>query len=148
VPKLAYDPDELFFSDEDDIFLEQRLEKFTKIDSKAKSHRSTINRLMPLIRGCRDKGHSWEFIAGIFQERYPGLSAALLRKVVYEIDPSLKASVKKKGDAQKVESLIPELDEENDKSESDSFDAQASDESDSEDDEQEEDDNDGVWPPK
>ncbi|NJN37982.1 MAG: hypothetical protein HC790_03410 [Acaryochloridaceae cyanobacterium CSU_3_4] len=108
--KSAYNPDELFFSDEDDSFLEQRLEKFSKIDSKAKSHRSTITRLMPLIRGCRDKGHSWEFIAGIFQERYPGLSAALLRKVVYEIEPSLKPSSAKKA-VHQVESLIPELEE-------------------------------------
>lgn len=110
MPKSAYNPDELFFSDEDDGFLEERLEKFSKIDSKAKSHRSTITRLMPLIRGCRDKGHSWEFIAGIFQERYPGLSAALLRKVVYEIEPTLKPSVGKKI-VHQVESLIPELDE-------------------------------------
>jgi hypothetical protein len=110
MPKSAYNPDELFFSDEDDGFLEERLEKFSKIDSKAKSHRSTITRLMPLIRGCRDKGHSWEFIAGIFQERYPGLSTALLRKVVYEIEPSLKPSVGKKV-VHKVESLIPDLDE-------------------------------------
>jgi hypothetical protein len=110
MPKSAYNPDELFFSDEDDGFLEERLEKFSKIDSKAKSHRSTITRLMPLIRGCRDKGHSWEFIAGIFQERYSGLSAALLRKVVYEIDPSLKPSVGKKA-VHQVESLIPDLDE-------------------------------------
>jgi hypothetical protein len=110
MPKSAYNPDEFFFSDEDDSFLEQRLEKFSKIDSKAKSHRSTITRLMPLIRGCRDKGHSWEFIAGIFQERYPGLSAALLRKVVYEIEPSLKPSIGKKT-VHELEPLIPELDE-------------------------------------
>jgi hypothetical protein len=49
-------------------------------------------------------------IAGIFQERYPGLSAALLRKVVYEIDPSLKPSVGKKT-VHELEPLIPELDE-------------------------------------
>jgi hypothetical protein len=143
MPKPAYDPDELFFSDEDDAFLEQRLEKFTKINSKAKSHRSTITRLMPLIRGCRDKGHSWEFIAGIFQERYPGLSAALLRKVVYEIDPSLKASVNRKDAAHKVEPLIPEMDENNDES---GFEEDEQEESQEKDEFEEEDD--GAWPPR
>lgn len=108
--KSAYNPDELFFSNDDDGFLEERLEKFSKIDSKAKSHRNTITRLIPLIRGCRDKGHSWDFIAGIFQERYPGLSAALLRKVVYEIEPSLKPSIGKKA-VHQPESLIPALDD-------------------------------------
>lgn len=114
--KTAYNPSDEFFSDEDDAFLEQRLEKFSQIDAGAKSHKSTITRLMPLIRGCRDKGHSWAFIAGIFQERYPGLSPALLRKVVYEINPSLKGSTNGSKSSPKSDSLIPELEDEKSKS--------------------------------
>ena len=56
----------------------------------------TITELLPEIQGCRKRGHTWKVIAKLFQEEIPSLTTAAFRKTVLALDPSLKASAKKK----------------------------------------------------
>ena len=60
---------------------------------------------MPLIRGCRDRGHSWKRIAESLKKFHSGISVGKLKKYAFEIDPSLKSTAKQSG-----KSLIPDLD--------------------------------------
>ena len=96
--------------------LRKELEIATQLDPGSQNFAEVIEEMMPLVKGCRDKGHSWEYIAKIFQKWLPGLTASVLRKHVFELDPSLKGMVKGVNLQESSESLVPALDEEEDNS--------------------------------
>lgn len=73
--------------------IKAELEGLSKLEPGAKSIRDAVEELMPIIRGCRARGHSWKRISESFS-RVEGISSASLRKYAYELDPSLKEPVK------------------------------------------------------
>ena len=73
--------------------IKAELEDLSKLQPGAQTVKDAIEDLMPIIRGCRARGHSWKRIAESFS-RVDGISSASLRKYAYELDPSLKESVK------------------------------------------------------
>ncbi len=97
--------------------LKQDLVLLEAIEPGSRSARETIKDLLPLIKGCRDRGHSWQRITGLFQKYLPGLTVGTLRKVAYELDPALKGTVKGINLAQPSESIVPVLDQEDEESE-------------------------------
>jgi hypothetical protein len=119
------------------------LERLQSMDPGALEQTEAIEKMLPAIRGCRDRGHSWNRITQVLQKQLPGLTSATLRRVVFQLDPSLKGSKKAVKVNGQSESLIPEWDgdEADLNSESDSYDSKESYESDSSNVEAEE------WPP-
>jgi hypothetical protein len=119
------------------------LEQLQSMDPGALEQTEAIEKMLPIIRGCRDRGHSWNRIIQVLQKQLPGLTSATLRRVVFQLDPSLKGSKKGVKLEGKSESLVPEWDEDETdlNSESDSYDSSESYESDSSNVEPEE------WPP-
>jgi hypothetical protein len=91
--------------------LKQELALLETVEPGSKSVAEAIAELMPLIKGCRDRGHSWNRIALSFQKFIPDLSAATLRRHVYELDPSLKGTVKGATENGGSGSVLPSLDE-------------------------------------
>jgi hypothetical protein len=91
--------------------LKQELTLLETVEPGSKSVAEAIAELMPLIKGCRDRGHSWNRIALSFQKFIPDLSATTLRRHVYELDPSLKGTVKGVNENGGSESVLPSLDE-------------------------------------
>lgn len=73
--------------------IKAELEGLSKLEPGAKTVKDAIEELMPIIRGCRARGHSWKRIAQSFS-RVHGFSAASLRRYAYELDPSLKEPIK------------------------------------------------------
>ena len=73
--------------------IKAELEGLSKLEPGAKSVRDAVEELMPIIRGCRARGHSWKRISESFS-RVQGISSASLRKYAFELDPSLKEPVK------------------------------------------------------
>jgi len=73
--------------------IKAELESLSKLEPGAKSVRDAVEELMPIIRGCRARGHSWKRISESFS-RVEGISSASLRKYAYELNPSLKEPVK------------------------------------------------------
>lgn len=73
--------------------IKAELEGLSKLEPGAKTLRDAVEELMPIIRGCRARGHSWKRIAESFS-RVEGISSASLRKYAYELDPSLKEPIK------------------------------------------------------
>lgn len=73
--------------------IKAELEGLSKLEPGAKTVRDAVEELMPIIRGCRARGHSWKRISESFN-RVEGISSASLRKYAYELDPSLKEQVK------------------------------------------------------
>jgi hypothetical protein len=98
--------------------LRKELELATQLEPGSQNFAEVIEEMMPLVKGCRDKGHSWEYIAKIFQKWLPGLTPFILRKHVFELDPSLKGTVKGVNLQESSESLVPALEEEENNSES------------------------------
>jgi hypothetical protein len=109
------------------------LEQLQSMDPGALERSEAIEKMLPMVRGCRDRGHSWNRITQILKKQLPGLTSATLRRVVFQLDPSLKVSKKGVQLNGKSGSLIPELDEDttNINKESDSYDSSESYESDS-----------------
>ncbi len=91
--------------------LKQELALLESVEPGSKSVGEAIADLLPLIRGCRDRGHSWSRISLSVQKFIPGVSAASLRRYVYDLDPSLKGTVKGVSADGVVSSVIPTLDE-------------------------------------
>lgn len=91
--------------------LKQELALLETVEPGSKSVAEAIAELMPLIKGCRDRGHSWNRIALSFQKFIPELSATTLRRHVYELDPSLKGTVKGVNENGGSGSVLPSLDE-------------------------------------
>lgn len=91
--------------------LKQELALLETVEPGSKSVAEAIAELMPLIKGCRDRGHSWNRIALSFQKFIPDLSATTLRRHVYELDPSLKGTVKGVNENGGSGSVLPSLDE-------------------------------------
>jgi hypothetical protein len=91
--------------------LKQELALLETVEPGSKSVAEAIAELMPLIKGCRDRGHSWNRIALSFQKFIPDLSATTLRRHVYELDPSLKGTVKGVNENGGSGSVVPSLDE-------------------------------------
>jgi hypothetical protein len=54
-----------------------------------------ILELLPSIRVCRERGHTWEALAKAFQKHLPNLTTATLRKTAWELDPTLDGSAPK-----------------------------------------------------
>lgn len=109
------------------------LEQLQSMDPGALEQSEAIEKMLPMIRGCRDRGHSWNRITQVLQKKLPGLTSATLRRVVFQLDPALKGSKKGVKLDEKSESLVPEWDEDKiDKnSESGSYDSEESYEPDS-----------------
>lgn len=99
--------------------LKQELALLETVEPGSKSVAEAIAELMPLIRGCRDRGHSWNRIALSFQKFIPDLSATTLRRHVYELDPSLKGTVKGVSENGGSGSVLPSFDEDVDEVEED-----------------------------
>jgi hypothetical protein len=95
--------------------LKQELSLLEAMEPGSKPTAEAIADLLPLIKGCRDRGHSWVRIAQSFQKYLPGVTVGTLRKVAFELDPSLKGAVKGVNLAGASESLIPALDDLEDK---------------------------------
>jgi hypothetical protein len=91
--------------------LKQELALLETVEPGSKSVAEAIAELMPLIKGCRDRGHSWNRIALSFQKFIPDLSVTTLRRHVYELDPSLKGTVKGVNENGGSGSVVPSLDE-------------------------------------
>jgi hypothetical protein len=91
--------------------LKQELAHLETVEPGSKSVAEVISELMPLIKGCRDRGHSWNRIALSFQKFIPDLSVTTLRRHVYELDPSLKGTVKGVNENGGSGSVVPSLDE-------------------------------------
>jgi hypothetical protein len=87
------------------------LEQLQSMDPGALVQSEAIEKMLPVIRGCRDRGHPWNRITQVLQKQLPGLTSATLRRVVFQLDPSLKGSKKGVKLEGKSESLIPEWDE-------------------------------------
>lgn len=73
--------------------IKAELQGLSKLEPGAKTVQDAVKELIPIIRGCRVRGHSWKRISESFS-RVEGISAASLRKYAYELDPSLKKPVK------------------------------------------------------
>lgn len=99
--------------------LKQELALLETVEPGSKSIGEAIAELLPLIKGCRDKGHSWSRISQSIQKFIPGVSAASLRRYVYDLDPSLKGTVKGVSADGVVSSVVPTLDEDDAVSEDD-----------------------------
>jgi hypothetical protein len=91
--------------------LKQELTLLETVEPGSKSVAEAITELMPLIKGCRDRGHSWNRIALSFQKFIPDLSATTLRRHAYELDPSLKGTVKGVNENGRSGSVLPSLDD-------------------------------------
>lgn len=119
------------------------LEQLQSMEPGALAQSEAIEKMLPMIRGCRDRGHSWNRITQVLQKQLPGLTSATLRRVVFQLDPALKGTKKGVKLDGKAEPLIPwEIDEETDlNSESESYESEDSYDSDSSNVEPEE------WPP-
>jgi hypothetical protein len=91
--------------------LKQELALLETVEPGSKSVAEAISELMPLIKGCRDRGHSWNRIALSFQKFIPDLSATTLRRHVYELDPSLKGTVKGVNENGGSGSVLPSLED-------------------------------------
>jgi hypothetical protein len=91
--------------------LKLELAQLESVEPGSKSVSEAIAELMPLIKGCRDRGHSWNRICLSFQKFIPELSTTTLRRYVYELDPSLKGTVKGVNENGGSESVLPSLDE-------------------------------------
>jgi hypothetical protein len=89
--------------------LKQELSSLEAMEPGSKPTAEAIAELLPLIKGCRDRGHSWVRITQSFQKYLPGVTVGTLRKVAFELDPSLKGAVKGVNLAGASESLIPAL---------------------------------------
>ncbi|NJN24451.1 MAG: hypothetical protein HC810_08775 [Acaryochloridaceae cyanobacterium RL_2_7] len=94
--------------------MKAELESLSSTEPGAREISEVVAELMPLIRGCRDRGHSWKRIAESLKKFHSGLSVGRLKKYAYELDPSLKSDAKKS-----QTSLIPEMDVESEVSDDD-----------------------------
>jgi hypothetical protein len=92
--------------------LKQELGLLEAMEPGSRSIGEVVSELMPLIRGCRDRGHSWVRITQSFQKYLPGMTVGALRKVAFELDPSLKGTVKGVDLTGSSEGLIPTLGDE------------------------------------
>ena len=86
--------------------MQAELKELSKTEPGARDVVDVVRDLLPLIRGCRDRGHSWKRIAESLQKHHSGLSVGRLRKYAFELDPSLKG-----GSPGTQKSLIPEMDQ-------------------------------------
>lgn len=86
--------------------MQAELKDLSETEPGAREIVEVVRDLLPLIRGCRDRGHSWKRISESLQKYHSGLSIGRLRKYAYELDPSLKS-----GSSGSKKSLIPEMDE-------------------------------------
>jgi hypothetical protein len=91
--------------------LKQELTLLETVEPGSKSVSEVIAELMPLIKGCRDRGHSWNRIALSFQKFIPDLSATTLRRHAYELDPSLKGTFKGVNENGGSGSVLPSFDD-------------------------------------
>ncbi len=91
--------------------LKQELALLESVEPGSKSVAEAIADLLPLIRGCRDRGHSWSRISLSVQKFIPGVSAASLRRYIYDLDPSLKGTVKGVSANGVDSSVVPTLDQ-------------------------------------
>ncbi|MEM9137812.1 MAG: hypothetical protein AAGB01_10750 [Cyanobacteria bacterium P01_F01_bin.42] len=90
--------------------MKAELQSLADTEPGAKDLDDVVSELMPLIRGCRQRGHSWKRIAESLGKFHQDLTISRLKRIAFELDPSLKGSPKG--------SAIPEMD--SDDSEKDS----------------------------
>lgn len=86
--------------------MQAELKDLSETEPGARDIVEVVRDLLPLIRGCRDRGHSWKRISESLQKYHSGLSTGRLRKYAYELDPSLKG-----GSSGSRKSLIPDMEE-------------------------------------
>ncbi|MGA7931966.1 MAG: hypothetical protein WCA35_00150 [Kovacikia sp.] len=89
--------------------LKLELSQLESVEPGSKSVAEAIQELMPLIKGCRDRGHSWNRICLSFQKFVPEMTVGTLRKYAFEFDPSLKGALKGSNESTEVQSVIPNL---------------------------------------
>jgi hypothetical protein len=118
--------------------LKQDLTDLQSVEPGSRTPKEVIEELMPLIQGSRDRGHSWQRIAGFFQKYLPDLTVGSLRKIAFELDPSLKGTVKGVSPAQASSSVLPDFQGNDNEDESEDAD---------EDEDIEDSDDEDVWPP-
>ncbi len=94
--------------------LKQELLDLEKVEPGSRTTKEVIQELLPLIKGCRARGHSWQRITGSFQKYLPGLTIGTLRKLAYELEPALKGTAKGVNSTQATSSAVPEFEEEED----------------------------------
>ena len=85
--------------------MKAELEDLSQTEPGAKDLESVIEELMPLIQGCRDRGHSWKKITESLKKFHSDISVSRLKRIAFTLDPSLKSKSRSTG-----KSLIPELD--------------------------------------
>ena len=84
--------------------MKAELESLSQTEPGAKDLESVISELMPLIQGCRDRGHSWKKITESLKKFHADISISRLKRIAFTLDPSLKSQSRSLG-----KSLIPEL---------------------------------------
>lgn len=89
--------------------IRQELVLLEAMEPGSKSLGEAIAELLPLIRGCRERGHSWSRIAAVFERFVPGLSVGVLRRYAFELAPELKGAVKGVNLSEVAGSVIPAL---------------------------------------
>lgn len=85
--------------------MKAELESLSRTEPGAREIAEVVAELMPLIRGCRDRGHSWKRISEALKKFHADLTLSRLKRLAFELDPSLK------GNSGSTKSLIPEMDE-------------------------------------
>lgn len=84
--------------------MKAELQSLSEIEPGAKDLDDVVSELMPLIKGCRQRGHSWKRIAESLGKFHQDLTISRLKRLAFEFDPSLKSGAKSTG------TLIPEMD--------------------------------------
>ena len=74
--------------------MKAELEDLSKTEPGAKNLKSVITELLPLIQGCRERGHSWKKISESLQKFHSDLTLSKLKRIAFELEPSLKGSAK------------------------------------------------------
>ena len=89
--------------------MKAELEGLANTEPGAKDLESVVSELMPLICGCRDRGHSWSKISESLKKYHSELTISRLKRIAFELDPSLKSSPRSQ-----AKSLIPDIQVEDD----------------------------------
>ena len=84
--------------------MKAELESLSQTEPGAKDLESVISELMPLIQGCRDRGHSWKKITESLKKFHSNISISRLKRIAFTLDPTLKTQSRSPG-----QSLIPKL---------------------------------------
>ena len=74
--------------------MKAELEDLSQTEPGAKDLESVITELLPLIQGCRERGHSWKKISESLQKFHSEITISKLKRIAFELEPSLKGNAK------------------------------------------------------